>query len=109
MEKWQVTLDESEVDFIVEALAFEIGKAVKRREDILDKTDGFPEEASLDYEVKPLIELASKLNPENLNAKGNREDVLALEHHRDSTVGLWATDKEPADKTDFHQITFKAR
>lgn len=35
------------------------------------------------------------------------EMIKSLEHHKDTTVGLWATDIEPEDKTNFFQIEYK--
>lgn len=33
------------------------------------------------------------------------EYLKDLQHFRNTHVGLWATDKEPTDKSDFFQIT----
>jgi hypothetical protein len=58
---------------------------------------------SLSHISNPVAEIAKKqLRREIMDY--HKSIVEDLEHFKNTTIGLWATDKEPNDKTDFFRI-----
>ena len=74
--------------------------------------EGWPKTRSeglryLDYvsmdDIDDLIE-ASALIAASEQREAAEKELKGLRHFKDSSVGLWCTDKEPQDKTNFFQL-----
>lgn len=58
--------------------------------------------SSMDGFITSISDIIEEINLQSLTMKNKRIDEL--QYFKDSSTGLWCTDKEPIDKTDFWEL-----